>query len=199
VAGRDGNEMEGQDMGKLIVTEFISVDGVIDSPGELGWVFKFDRGEDGNKFKVDELTAAEVQLLGRITYQGFAQAWPSRSGDEFSDKMNTMPKYVASTTLTAADATWENSTVISADVAGAVTKLKQQVAGDILVAGSGNLVRTLAEHDLVDEYRLMTFPIVLGTGKRLFTDGFNATDMRLVECKPVGPDGVVILTYEPAR
>jgi dihydrofolate reductase len=186
-------------MGKLIVTEFITADGVIDSPGEGGWAFKFDRGEDGNKYKIDELEAAGAQLLGRITYQGFAQAWPSMDTDPFGKKMNSMPKYVVSTTLTAAEATWENSTVISADVADAVAKLKQQLAGDILVAGSGNLVRTLGENDLVDEYRLMTFPIVLGTGKRLFTEGFPRTDLRLVDFKPVGPDGVVILTYAPAR
>ena len=186
-------------MGKLIVTEFITVDGVIDSPGEGGWAFKFNRGEDGDKYKIDELEAADAQLLGRITYQGFAQAWPSMDTDPFGKKMNRMPKYVASTTLTAAEATWENTTVISGDVAGEVTKLKEQVKGDILVAGSANLVRTLAEHDLVDEYRLMVFPTVLGTGKRLFGDGFTSADLRLVDHRPVGPDGVVILTYQPAR
>lgn len=186
-------------MGKLIVTEFISADGVIERPGEDGWVFKFNRGEDGDKFKYDELMAADAHLLGRITYEGFAAAWPSRTGDDFSQKMNTMPKYVASTTLTDEQATWENSTVIRSDVAGEVGKLKQQVAGDIVVAGSGNLIRTLAENDLVDEYRLMVFPIVLGTGKRLFGEGFPRTDLKLAGCTSVGPDGVVILTYEPAR
>jgi dihydrofolate reductase len=186
-------------MGRLIVTEFITVDGVIDSPGELGWVFKFNGGEEGTKFKFDELMAADAQLLGRITYQGFAQAWPAMNADDFGKKMNSMPKYVVSTTLTAAEATWENSTVISADVAGEVSKLKAGVSGDILVAGSGNLVTTLAAHDLVDEYRLMVFPIVLGTGKRLFGDGVPSTDLRLVDCKPIGPDGIVILTYEPKR
>jgi dihydrofolate reductase len=186
-------------MGRLIVTEFITVDGVIDSPGELGWVFKFNRGEDGDKFKVDELMAADAQLLGRITYQGFAQAWPAMNADDFGKKMNSMPKYVVSTTLTAAEATWENSTVISADVAGEVSKLKAGVSGDILVAGSGNLIKTLGENDLVDEYRLMVFPIVLGSGKRLFGEGFPRTDLKLVSCTPVGPDGVVIITYEPAR
>ena len=186
-------------MGKLIVTEFITADGVIEDPGQGGWAFKFNRGEDGDKFKYDELMAADAQLLGRITYQGFAAAWPSMGTDDFGKKMNSMPKYVVSTTLTGAAATWENSTVISSDVAGEVTKLKKQVTGDILVAGSGNLIRTLGEHDLVDEYRLMTFPIVLGIGKRLFNDGFPRSDLRLVESKPVGPDGVVILTYQPAR
>jgi dihydrofolate reductase len=186
-------------MGKLIVTEFITLDGVIDSPGEGGWAFKFRRGEDGDKFKVDELHAAEVQLLGRITYQGFAQAWPSMDTEPFGKTMNRMPKYVVSTTLTAADATWENSTVISGDVAGEVSRLKERTTGDVLVAGSANLVKTLAEHDLVDEYRLMLFPVVLGTGKRLFEEGSPRVELRLVASRPVGPDGVIILTYQPAR
>ena len=186
-------------MGRLIVTEFITADGVIDSPGEGGWAFKFSRGEDGDQFKAEELTAAGAQLLGRITYQGFAQAWPAMNTDDFGKKMNSMPKYVVSTTLTAATATWENSTVIAADVAGEVTRLKERTEGDVLVAGSGNLVATLAEHDLVDEYRLMVFPTVLGTGKRLFGEGFPRTDLRLVESRRVGPDGVMILVYQPAR
>jgi dihydrofolate reductase len=186
-------------MGKLVVTEFITVDGVIDSPGEAGWVFKFNRGDEGDKFKSDELTAADAQLLGRITYQGFARAWPSMGTDPFGKKMNSMPKFVVSTTLTAADATWENSTVISTDVPAAVSRVKEQFTGDILIAGSGHLVRTLAEHDLVDEYRLMVFPIVLGTGKRLFGEGSKSTDLQLLDARPVGPDGVVILTYAPAR
>ncbi|MFI5287817.1 MAG: dihydrofolate reductase family protein [Candidatus Dormibacteria bacterium] len=143
--------------------------------------------------------AADAQPLGRITYQGFAQAWPSMSTDEFGKKMNSMPKFVVSTTLTAADATWENSTVISGDVAAEVARVKQQFAGDILIAGSGHLVRNLAAHDLVDEYRLMVFPIVLGTGKRLFEEGTPRIQLRLLDSRPVGPDGVVILTYAPAR
>jgi dihydrofolate reductase len=186
-------------MGKLVVTEFITVDGVIDSPGEAGWVFKFNRGDDGDKFKLDELMAADAQLLGRVTYQGFAQAWPSMGADDFGKRMNTMPKYVVSTTLTTADATWQNSTVISGDVAAEISRVKEQIAGDILVAGSGQLVRTLAAHDLVDEYRLMVFPIVLGTGKRLFSEGITRTELRLLDSRPVGPDGVVILTYRPVR
>jgi dihydrofolate reductase len=186
-------------MGKLVVTEFITVDGVIDSPGEAGWVFKFTRGDDGDKFKIDELMAADAQLLGRVTYQGFAQAWPSMDADDFGKKMNSMPKYVVSTTLTAAGATWENSIVISGDVAAEISRVKEQIAGDILVAGSGQLVRTLAAHDLVDEYRLMVFPIVLGTGKRLFSEGITRTELRLLDSRPVGPDGVVILTYRPVR
>ena len=185
-------------MGQIVVTEFITVDGVIDSPGEAGWVFKFNRGEEGDKFKVDELKAADAQLLGRITYQGFAQAWPSMGADEFGAKMNSMPKYVVSTTLSDDEATWENSTVIRDDVPGQVAQLKEQVSGDILVAGSGHLVRSLAGHGLIDEYRLMVFPIVLGTGKRLFGEEVPKTVLRLVDSKPVGPDGVVILTYRPA-
>ncbi len=186
-------------MGTLIVSEFITLDGVIDSPGEGGWAFRFNRGEDGDKFKVDELNAADAQLLGRITYQGFAAAWPSMNDDTFGKRMNSMPKYVVSTTLTPGDATWENSTVISSDVAGEVTRLKERTQGDVLVAGSANLVRTLAEHELVDEYRLMVFPTTLGAGKRLFDEGFPQTDLRLVDSRPVGPDGVVIATYRPLR
>jgi dihydrofolate reductase len=184
-------------MGSLVVTEFITLDGVIDSPGEGGWAFKFSRGEDGDMFKVDELNVAGAQLLGRITYQGFAAAWPSMRDDKFGEKMNSMPKYVVSTTLRPEDATWENSTVISGDVVAEVTRLKQRTEGDVLVAGSANLVRTLAGHDLVDEYRLMVFPTVIGAGKRLFAEAGPQLDLRLVSTQPVGPDGVVILTYAP--
>jgi dihydrofolate reductase len=138
---------------------------------------------------------SDALLLGRVTYQGFAEAWPSRTGD-FADKFNTMPKYVVSTTLE--DAEWNNSTVIKGDVADEVSKLKQQPGGDVLVNGSAELVQTLMDHDLVDEYRLMVFPIVLGSGKRLFQDAGATTSFRLVEAKSVGPDGVLILTYRPA-
>jgi len=192
-------------MGKLVVTEFITLDGVIEAPGggegfeHDGWSFKFNRGDEADKFKSDELTAADAQLLGRVTYQGFAKAWPTMAGDPFSDKMNSMPKYVVSSTLSASDASWTNSTVIGDDVVGQVSRLKEQTAGDILVAGSAKLVRFLAEHDLVDEYRLMLFPVVLGSGKRLFADGTAHTVLRLVNTKPVGPDGVLILTYQPVR
>lgn len=186
-------------MGQLIVTEFITVDGVIEDPGHGGWAFKFNRGPDGDQFKYDELMAADVQLLGRVTYQGFAQAWPSMRNDRFGEKMNGMPKYVVSTTLSDEEATWENSTVIRGDVAGEVRRLKESVSGDVLVAGSGKLVRSLAADDLVDEYRLMVFPIVLGAGQRLFDDGAPRVELRLVESRPVGSDGVLILTYAPAR
>jgi dihydrofolate reductase len=192
-------------MGQIVVTEFISLDGVIEAPGggegfeHEGWSFKFDRGAEGDKFKLDELTAADAQLLGRVTYQGFARAWPNMSGDKFGEKMNSMPKYVASTTLTADTATWENSTVIGQDLPGELGRVKQEVAGDILVAGSAKLVRSLAQHDLVDEYRLMVFPVVLGSGKRLFGDGAPHATLRLLDSKPLGPDGIVLLTYAPAN
>ena len=182
-------------MGKLVVTEFISLDGVIQDPA---WSFDFNRGEEGEEFKGDELKAADAQLLGRITYEGFAKAWPTMEGTGwFGAKMNGMPKYVVSTTLKDEDATWNNTTVIRDDVPAHVTRLKKEVDGDILVAGSANLVQTLARQNLVDEYRLMVYPIVLGAGKRLFQDGLPHTKLKLVDTKRVGPDGVVILTYKP--
>jgi dihydrofolate reductase len=189
-------------MGKLVVTEFVSVDGVFEDPGGVegyehgGWTFEYDRGEDGNKFKLDEVLEAEVQLLGRVTYEGFAAAWPSREGP-FADKLNNDPKYVVSTTLE--DPEWQNTTVISGDVAEEIAKLKDQTGGVILVAGSGTLVRTLLENDLVDELRLMVFPTLLGRGKRLFPDGFDRLKLRLVEAKTVGSDGVQVQTYQRAE
>jgi dihydrofolate reductase len=189
-------------MGKVVVTEFVSLDGVFEDPGGAedfehgGWTFEFDRGDDGNKFKLDELMAADAQLLGRVTYEGFAQAWPGREDEVgFAKKMNSMPKYVVSTTLENPE--WNNSTVIKDNVAEEVSKLKEQYDGDILIAGSGQLVRTLMEHGLVDEYRLMVFPVVLGRGKRLF-EGTNRTTLQLTDSKQVGSDGVTILTYAPA-
>ena len=191
-------------MGKIIVTEFVSVDGVMQDPGGAedfkygGWTFEFDRGDEGNKFKLDETMESDALLLGRVTYEGFAAAWPSRTDEfGFAERMNTMPKYVVSSTLQ--DLTWDNSTRIDGDVAEEVAKLKEQVAGEILVAGSATLVRALVEHDLVDELRLMVFPTVLGGGKRLFGESGSAKAFRLVESTPVGDDGVVILRYEPAK
>jgi dihydrofolate reductase len=198
-------------VGRVIVTEFISLDGVIEDPGGAekgktdfphgGWTFDFDRGKEGDAFKVEELRATDAQLLGRITYEGFAKAWPGMrtTAGEFGEKMNAMPKYVVSTTLADADATWENTKVIRGDVRGAVSRLKRDISGDILIAGSAKLVQGLTEYGLVDQYRLMTFPIVLGTGKRLFEGGVSKTKLRLVDNTPVGKDGVVILTYEPVR
>jgi dihydrofolate reductase len=192
-------------MGRVVVSEFMTLDGVIEAPGggedfeHAGWSFRFDRGEEAAKFKFDELMAADAQLLGRITYTGFAQAWPSMTGTgEFGEKMNSMPKYVVSRTLTDEQAAWSNSKVIGQDLAGEVSQLKQQLAGDILVAGSARLVQSLSELQLVDEYRLMVFPIVLGAGKRLFAEGSSTTALRLLDSKAVGPDGVLLLTYRPA-
>jgi dihydrofolate reductase len=191
-------------MGNVVVTEFVTLDGVFEDPGGAedfehgGWSFKFSRGEDGDRFKFDELLAADAQLLGRVTYEGFAKAWPSMDGDEFGKKMNSMPKYVVSSTLRPAEATWNNSTVIGEDLPGQISSLREQIDGDILVAGSGELVRSLAEHDLVDEYRLMVFPVVLGAGRRLFGEGTRHTVLALADSKPVGPDGVFVLTYRPA-
>jgi dihydrofolate reductase len=187
---------------KLVVTEFITVDGVVEDPGGSegfergGWAFDFDRGDEGDKFKLDELLEAEAQLFGRRTYDGFAAAWPSRTG-EFADRINKSPKYVVSGTLE--EPPWENSTVISGDVAGEVSKLKAEPGGNILVAGSVQLVRTLLDNDLVDELRLMVFPVVLGKGKRLFDEGLGKSALKLVESRPVGPDGVVVLVYRPAE
>ncbi len=187
-------------MSKLVVTQFVSVDGVIEDPGGSegwdrgGWAFQFNRGDEGDKFKLDEVMAADSLLLGRVTYEGFAEAWPSREG-EFADKFNNMPKYVVSTTMDKAE--WNNSTVLKEDVAEAVSKLKQQEGGDILVNGSAQLLQTLVEHDLVDEYRLMVFPLVLGGGKRLFGDTSKTAALKLTDSKPVGSDGVLILIYQP--
>jgi dihydrofolate reductase len=190
-------------MGKLVVSEFVTVDGVMEDPGggedfELGgWAFQFERGAEGDQFKVNELFAADVLLLGRVTYEAFAGAWPGRTDEAgFADKFNSMPKYVVSTTLT--DPSWNPTTVIREDVASEIARLKEQVSGDILVNGSARLVQTLRDHDLVDEYRLMVFPVVLGSGKRLFNEGRQTTPLRLASSQPVGSDGIVILTYVPA-
>lgn len=186
-------------MGKLVVSEFVSVDGVFEDPGGVedyehgGWTFEYDRGEDGDKFKLDELMGAQVQLLGRMTYEGFAEAWPSREG-EFADKLNSDPKYVVSTTVK--DPSWQNTTVISDHVSEEIAKLKEQTDGAILVAGSGTLVSTLLAEDLVDELRLMVFPTVLGRGKRLFPDGIDRLKLKLTESRQVGSDGVQIQVYQ---
>jgi dihydrofolate reductase len=186
---------------RVVVSEFVSLDGIIEDPGGSegsergGWAFQFERGPEGDKFKLDEVMNSDALLLGRVTYEGFAQAWPSRTDEVgFADKMNTMPKYVVSTTLEKPE--WSNSHVITGNVADEVSKLKEQPGGDILVNGSGQLVHTLMEHQLVDEYRLMVFPVVLGGGKRLFKEGSASAALRLVETKPVGE--CVILTLHTA-
>jgi dihydrofolate reductase len=187
-------------VGRIVVTEFMSLDGVIEDPGGAedfkhgGWSFEFNRGDEGDKFKLDETLSSEALLLGRETYEGFAKAWPSREG-EFADKFNTMPKYVVSSTLVEPE--WNNSTVLKGDVAEEVAKLRQEQDGDVVVHGSAQLVQTLIEHDLVDELRLMVFPVVLGGGKRLFDETSDKKALQLVDSKVVG-DGVVILTYRPA-
>jgi dihydrofolate reductase len=193
------NEKEAR-MGRIVVTEFVSLDGVMEDPGGSedfrhgGWSFEFNRGEEGNQFKLDETLATEALLLGRVTYEGFAASWPDREG-EFADKFNSMPKYVVSSTLEAPE--WNNSTVLDGDILQEVGKLKDELDGDIVVHGSARLVRTLLEHDLVDEVRLMVFPVVLGTGKRIFGETADKKPLRLVDSKTVG-DGVAILIYAPA-
>lgn len=190
-------------MGKIVVTEFVSLDGVIEAPGggedykHAGWTFEVDRGEEGDKFKLDELLEAEAQLLGRVTYEGFAAAWPAmEDGAGFAEKMNSMPKYVVSSTLQ--EASWENTTILSGELPDAVAQLHREVDGVILVAGSAQLVQGLIEHDLVDELRLMVFPVLLGEGKRLFGDVSEKKPLRLTDSKTLG-DGIALLTYELAK
>jgi dihydrofolate reductase len=190
-------------MGDVVVTEFISLDGVIEDPGGSedfkygGWSFEFDRGEEGDKFKLDETLASEALLLGRVTYEGFAEAWPSRTDEAgFAEKFNSMPKYVVSSTLK--DPEWNNSQVLDGDVVEAVTELKERIDGDIVVHGSAQLAQHLLEHDLVDELRLMVFPVVLGDGKRMFGATSDKKTLRLADSKTVG-DGVAILTYRRAQ
>ena len=187
-------------MGRIVVTEFVSLDGVVEAPGggegfkHDGRSFEIDRGDEGNQFKLDETMGAEALLLGRTTYEGFAAAWPSRDG-EFADKFNSMPKYVVSSTLQ--DPDWNNSTVLSGDLREEVTKLKGGHDRDVVVHGSARLVQSLLEQDLVDELRLMVFPVVLGSGKPLFGETTSMKPLKLVDSKVVG-DGVAILVYQPA-
>jgi dihydrofolate reductase len=185
-------------MSKLIVSEFVTLDGVMEDPGGSegfdrgGWAFKFERGPEGDKFKLDEALAADALLLGRKTYEGFAAAWPSRADEfGFADKMNTMPKFVVSNTLDQPE--WNNSTVIKGDIAAEVSRLRQEPDQDLLVYGSGELLGTLLQHDLVDELRLMVFPVVLGGGKRLFADGPGMSGFKLAETKPTGEVVTLIL------
>jgi dihydrofolate reductase len=189
------------DMAKIVVSQFVTVDGVIEDPGGSegwdrgGWAFKFERGPEGDQFKLDEVMASDALLLGRVTYEGFAEAWPSRSG-EFADKFNGMRKYVVSSSMD--EAGWSNSVVVRPDeLVDTVTRLRQEPGGDVLVNGSARLVEALRAHDLVDEYRLMVFPTVLGGGKRLFAEDGQVSTLRLVDAKPAG--ACQILTYEPAK
>ncbi|HEX6714546.1 MAG TPA: dihydrofolate reductase family protein [Thermoleophilaceae bacterium] len=184
-------------MGKVIVSQFITVDGVVEDPGGSenfergGWAFEFDRGDDGNQFKLDEVMAAEALLLGRTTYEGFAAAWPEREGD-FADKFNNMPKYVVSSTLEEPD--WNNTQVIGT---GDVARLKGEIDGDILVNGSVQLVAALADAGLVDEWRLMVFPLVLGKGKKLVEADVPKAPLKLTDSRPVGDDGVTVQVFQP--
>ncbi len=188
-------------MRKVIVTEFVTLDGVMEDPGGAektahgGWSSRF-WSDDAGKYKLDEVLASGALLLGRVTYQGFAAAWPSMTDETgFADRMNGLPKFVVSTTLKEAE--WNNSTVIQGNVAEEVARLKEQPGQDILVYGSGRLVRSLSQYGLVDEYRLMVHPVVLGSGRRLFGDGADPSVLRLAEAKTFS-SGIVLLTYQPA-
>ena len=189
-------------MGRIVVTEYVSLDGVVEAPGggedfeHAGWTFEVDRGEEFEKFKLDETLDSEALLLGRVTYEGFAAAWPSMEG-EIADKLNALPKYVVSSTLED-PLDWNNSTVLEGDVAEEVSRLRQELDGDIVVHGSPRLTQTLLEHDLIDELRVTVFPLVLGRGKRLFGETSDKKRLRLTDSKVVG-DGIAILIYEPAR
>jgi dihydrofolate reductase len=190
-------------MGKIVVTEWSALDGVVEDPGggegfeRGGWVFEIDQGDEGTKFKLDEALASDALLLGRRTYENFAAAWPKRTG-QWADKLNAVPKYVVSSTLE--DPTWHNTTVVGGelgDLGEQVTKIKRAHDGDITVHGSTRLVRALLDRDLVDELRLMVFPVILGAGQRLFGPTSGKKALRLVDSRTVG-DGVTILVYEPA-
>ena len=184
-------------MGRIVVTEFISIDGVVEDPGGSedfkygGWAFEFSRGDEGDDFKLDETRNSAALLLGRTTYEGFADAWPSREG-EFADLFNNMPKYVVSSTLK--DPDWANTTVIGLDD---VARIRDEADGDVVVHGSAQLAQALLDKGLVDELRLMVFPVVLGSGKRLFGETGDKKPLRLTDSKTVG-DGVSIQVYEAA-
>ena len=181
-------------MSRIVVSQFVTLDGVFEDPGGSegmdrgGWALRYERGEEGDRFKLDEVMAADGLLLGRVTYAGFAAAWPSREG-EFADKFNTMPKYVVSTTLS--DPEWNNTRVVTLDEL-------PELEGELLVNGSGQLVHALLERGLVDELRLMVFATVLGNGRRLFGETGSELPFRLVKSTSVGGDGVMILVYRPA-
>ena len=189
-------------MAKVVVSQFVTVDGVFEDPGGSesfkhgGWSFQIDRGDEGSAFKLEETMATDALLLGRVTYEGFADAWPSRDGD-FADRFNSMPKYVVSSTLE--DPEWNNSTVLEGDLASEVAALKERYERDIVVHGSAQLVQWLIERDLVDELRLMVYPVVLGGGKRLFGETSDKKSFKLVESKAVGDGGVTVAVYQPAQ
>ncbi len=186
---------------QIVVTEFVSLDSVMEAPGGEpgfkypGWTFEFDRGDDGNQFKLDETRQADALLLGRRTYESFAGAWPQRE-DEFADKVNSMPKFVVSTTL--GDPEWSNTTVLAGgDATAQARELKQKFDGELQVPGSHRLVQELIESDLVDQINLMVFPVILGTGKKVFEETPERRSLRLRESRVVG-EGVAVLIYERA-
>src|SRR3954447_18083148 len=186
---------------RIVVTEFVSLDGVMEAPGgepdfkHPGWTFRFDRGEEGNRFKLDETQSADALLIGRRTYESFAGAWPQRDG-EFAEKFNSMPKFVVSTTLK--DPDWNNTTVLdSGDATAQVRTLKEEFDGELQVPGSHRLVQELIESDLVDQINLMVFPVILGTGKKVFTETSERRPLRLTESKVVG-EGIAVMIYERA-
>lgn len=187
-------------MGRIVVTEYISVDGVVEAPSgtesfeRVGWTDAFSRGPEGEKFKLDETMRSDALLLGRVTYEGFAPVWPHFQG-EVADKFNSMPKYVVSQTL--ANPEWNNTTVLSGDIVGEVRMLKQRYDGDIAVHGSPQLAQTLIEHDLVDALHLQVYPVIVGAGKRLFEATSATKRLRLSSAKTVG-SGILILIYERA-
>ena len=182
-------------MRRVIASEFVSLDGVIEDPR---WTFRFS-SDDRDAYKFEELSAVDALLLGRVTYEGFAAAWPQMEEEtgEYGAWMNGYPKHVVSTTLQE-PLEWNNSTLIKGDVAEEVRRLKDQPGKDILIFGSGDLVNTLMGHDLIDEYRLMVFPVVVGSGKRLFADGIDTKCLRLAESKTFD-SGAVVLTYRRAE
>jgi dihydrofolate reductase len=187
---------------RIVVTEFVSLDGVMEAPGGEpdfkypGWTFEYDRGEDGNQFKLDETRQSDGLLLGRRTYESFAGAWPGRAGNEFADKFNAMPKFVVSSTLK--DPEWNNTTVLgSGDATAEVRKLKASFEGELQVPGSHRLVQELIAADLVDQVNLMVFPVILGTGKKAFEESPERRNLRLKESKVVG-EGIAVLIYERA-
>ncbi len=189
-------------MRKVIVSEYVTLDGVMEDPGGGdgteygGWSFPF-WSEEGAKFKFAELFASDALLLGRVTYQGFAAAWPAMTdGGEFADRMNSLPKFVVSKTLQTVE--WNNARLLKGNIAEEVSRLKQQPGQDILVCGSGDLVYTLMQHDLVDEYQIMVHPVVLRRGKRLFSDGGEKVTLKLVDTKTFS-SGIVVLFYRPAE
>ncbi len=198
----NGSDEKRTEMGKIIISENVTLDGVIQDPAgdeglrHGGWVGRIgDRGEEAAKVALDEALGTEAMLLGRRTYEFLAARWPSRTG-ALADRLNSKAKYVVSSTLQ--HPAWNNTTVLKGDVVSEASRLKQYVTGDIVVAGSFQLLHTLLDHDLVDELRLMIYPVVLGIGKRLFADTSDTKPMRLVGNKTVAGD-LALLTYEPVR